>query len=166
MKTIEKSIEVAQPVTVIYNHWTQFEDFPEFMVGVKQVRQLDDRTLYWKAEVGGRIEEWTAEIIEQTVDECIAWRSITGAMNSGIVTFQPVDGAHTRMTVRMKYDPKGVVESLGDSLGFMNHRVAGDLGRFKRFIEGRHAPTGCWRGEIHGGKVTPPGLDRGDSLIE
>lgn len=166
MKTIEKSIEVAQPVTVIYNQWTQFEDFPEFMAGVKQVRQLDDRTLYWKAEVGGRIEEWTAEIIEQTVDECIAWRSITGAMNSGIVTFQPVDGAHTRMTVRMKYDPKGVVESLGDSLGFMSHRISGDLNRFKSFIESRNAPTGSWRGEIHGRKVTPPNPDRGDSLIE
>jgi len=166
MKTIEKSIEVAQPVTVIYNQWTQFEDFPEFMAGVKQVSQLDDRTLYWKAQVGGRIEEWTAEIIEQTVDECIAWRSITGAMNSGIVTFQPVDGEHTRVTVRMKYDPKGVMESLGDSLGFMSHRISGDLNRFKSFIEGRNAPTGSWRGEIHGRKVTPPNLDRGDSLIE
>ena len=93
MKTIEKSTEVAQPLTVVYNQWTQFEDFPEFMAGVKEVRQLDSRILYWRAEVGGKIEEWTAEIFDQVADDHIAWRSLTGAKNSGVVRFEEIEHA-------------------------------------------------------------------------
>lgn len=43
MAKIEKSITVNVPVSVAYNQWTQFEEFPRFMEGVKEVRQLDDR---------------------------------------------------------------------------------------------------------------------------
>ena len=57
MATIERSIEVAVPVRTAYNQWTQFEEFPRFMEGVKSVRQLDDRRLVWRAEVGGREKE-------------------------------------------------------------------------------------------------------------
>lgn len=166
MKTIEKSIDVAQPQTVVYNQWTQFEDFPEFMRGVKEVRQLDSRILYWRAEIGGKIEEWTAEIFEQVADECIAWRSLTGARNSGVVHFEPIDEEHTRVRVRVEYEPLGAIEMVGDSLGFPSARIAGDLERFKEFIENRHGPTGCWRGEIHGQRVTTPAMDRGDVFSE
>jgi uncharacterized membrane protein len=50
MTTIEKSIEVNVPVRTAYNQWTQFEDFPRFMEGVQEVRQLDDKRLHWRAE--------------------------------------------------------------------------------------------------------------------
>ena len=49
MSTIEKSIEVNVPVRTAYNQWTQFEEFPRFMEGVKEVTQLDDTRLHWKA---------------------------------------------------------------------------------------------------------------------
>ena len=97
METIEKSIEVDQPISVVYNQWTQFEDFPEFMEGVKEVQQLDDKRLHWKAEVAGKIKEWNAEIFEQIPDQRIAWRSRTGAKNSGMVNFQPVGPIRTRV---------------------------------------------------------------------
>ena len=87
MATIERSIEVAVPVRTAYNQWTQFEEFPRFMEGVKSVRQVDDRRLVWRAEVGGREKEWEAEITEQHPDERIAWRSLTGASNAGVITF-------------------------------------------------------------------------------
>src|SRR5919112_2756568 len=50
LSTIEQSIELDVPVQTAYNQWTQFEDFPRFMDGVEQVRQLDDRHLHWVAE--------------------------------------------------------------------------------------------------------------------
>ena len=156
MKTIEKSIEVAQPVNVVYNQWTQFEDFPQFMEGVKEVRQLDDKRLHWKAEVGGETEEWDAEIFEQIPDQRIAWRSIGGTKNSGMVNFQPLGANETRVTVNVNYDPESPKEKIGSALGVLNARVSGDLKRFKEFIEQRGAPTGSWRGEIHGRNVEPP----------
>jgi uncharacterized membrane protein len=43
MSRIEQSIDVDVPVETAYNQWTQFEEFPRFMDGVKRVEQLDDR---------------------------------------------------------------------------------------------------------------------------
>jgi uncharacterized membrane protein len=153
MSTVEKSIEVNVPVRVAYNQWTQFEDFPQFMQGVQEVRQVGEKGQHWRANIGGKEKEWDAEIIEQTPDQVIAWRSITGAPNGGRVTFQPLGPNQTRVNLEMEYDPEGVVENVGDALGLVSGRVQGDLNRFKQFIESRGAETGAWRGEIHGGQV-------------
>ena len=75
MTHTEKTIEVDVPVRTAYNQWTQFETFPRFMKGVKKVKQLDDKTLHWVAEIGGRDVEWTAEITHQEPDRHIGWRS-------------------------------------------------------------------------------------------
>jgi uncharacterized membrane protein len=83
MAVIERSIEVEVPVRVAYNQWTQFAEFPKFMEGVREVRQLDDKTLHWRAAVGGKTEEWTAEITEQVPDQRIAWRAHAGKRNAG-----------------------------------------------------------------------------------
>jgi uncharacterized membrane protein len=156
MKTIEKSIEVSQPVHVVYNQWTQFEEFPRFMDGVKEVRQLDEKRLHWRADVGGKLEEWDAEIFEQIPDQRIAWRSIGGAKNSGLVTFTPLSPNETKVSLSLHYDPESATEKFGSALGVVNARVSGDLKRFKDFIEERGAATGAWRGEIHGRDVQSP----------
>ena len=166
MKTIEKTIEVSQPVKVVYNQWTQFEEFPKFMEGVKTVVQLNDKTLQWNAQVAGRTEEWDAEIFEQIPDQRIAWRSITGAKNSGMVNFYPVAENQTRITLHLNYDPQGAVEQLGGALGVVQSRIAADLQRFKEFIESRGASTGGWRGEIHGRNVEAVRPDRGGPLAD
>ncbi|MCI0747471.1 MAG: SRPBCC family protein [Verrucomicrobia subdivision 3 bacterium] len=157
METIEKSIEVDAPISTVYNQWTQFEEFPRFMEGVKEVRQLDEKRLHWVAEVAGKRKEWDAEIFEQTPDQRIAWRSTVGARNSGQVSFQPIANNATRIALKLNYDPEGATESIGDALGVVGRRVEGDLKRFKEFIQARQHETGAWRGEIHGRKVQPPG---------
>jgi uncharacterized membrane protein len=149
MATIEKSIDVCVPVRTAYNQWTQFEDFPRFMEGVKKVVQLDDTRLHWKAQIAGKEKEWDAEIYEQVPDKRIAWRTISGAPNNGIVTFQDTSPTKTRIALKMEYDPETFVEKTGDAVGIVSMRVEGDLTRFKEFIEARGRETGAWRGEIH-----------------
>ncbi len=156
METIEKVIEVDAPLSTVYNQWTQFEDFPKFMEGIEEVRQLDARRLHWKAEIGGKHKEWDAEIFEQIPDQRIAWRSTSGSQNSGMVNFQPASGNHTKVCLKLNYDPEGMVENVGDLLGVVGRRVQGDLERFKDFIQTRHHETGAWRGEIHGRETLPP----------
>ena len=150
METIEQSIEVEAPLSTVYNQWTQFGDFPEFMEGVEEVRQLGNRHLHWVAHVAGHRHVWDAEIYEQVPDQRIAWRSISGTPNEGEVQFEPVSGSRTRVQIRIKYQPQGALEKIGDALGVASARVKGDLKRFKEFIEARGTPTGAWRGEIHG----------------
>jgi len=159
--TVEKSVEVNVPVSTAYNQWTQFEQFPRFMEGVKEVRQLDDKHLHWVAQVATQEKEWDAEILEQTPDRRISWRNTDGAYNEGIVDFLPIDGGKTKVTARISYEPSSILESVGDTLGFMSRRIQGDLDRFKEFIESRGGQqTGSWRGEIHKGQVETTHSDK------
>ncbi|MEO5930981.1 MAG: SRPBCC family protein [Candidatus Kapaibacterium sp.] len=153
MATVEKSIEVDVPVSTAYNQWTQFEEFPQFMDGVSAVKQLDDKHLHWTAEIGGKEEQWEAEITSQVPDEKIAWRSVSGAENTGIVTFTPIDQGRTQVHLRIEYKPEGFIETVGDMLGSVSRSVEGDLERFKSFIEARRTESGEWRGHIHAGEV-------------
>src|SRR5262245_11434573 len=149
MSTLEQSIDVNVPVRTAYNQWTQFEEFPRFMEGVKEVKQLDDKRLHWRANIGGKEEEWDADIAEQIPDKRIAWKNISGATNAGVVTFHRLNDNQTRIMLQVEYDPKGIVEKVGDMVGVVSARVRGDLQRFKEFIESHGRETGAWRGEIH-----------------
>ncbi len=148
MATAMKYVDVAVPVSVAYNQWTQFEDFPRFMEGVKGVRQLDDQRLHWHAEIGGKDVEWDALITEQLPDERIAWRSIGGAKNAGVVTFHRLSGDTTRVTLQLEYEPETLTESAGSALGLVERRIEGDLERYKQFMESRGRETGGWRGTV------------------
>jgi uncharacterized membrane protein len=147
MSEIMESVDVNVPVRRAYDQWTQFETFPKFMEGVKQVRQLDDRTLEWVADVAGKEKRWKAKITEQEPDQRIAWTSTEGARNAGVVTFHRLGEGRSRVTLQLDVEPEGPLESAGDALGVVKHRVKDDMERFKKFIESRGQETGAWRGE-------------------
>ena len=152
MERVEKTIEVDCPVRTVYNQWTQFEEFPKFMAGVKEVRQLDDTHLHWCAEVWGKDKEWDAEITEQEPDERISWRSVGGATNAGTVRFEPLGENRTRVRLVMSYEPEGVTENVGDAIGAVRSQVEKSVKDFKQFIEARRSETGAWRGEVRDGQ--------------
>ena len=156
MARIERSIDVDVAPRIAYDQWTQFEEFPRFMDGVDSVVQLDDRRLQWVATIGGQRREWTAEIVDQTPDTRIAWRSIDGTVNSGAVLFTPLGPDRVRVSLTIEAEPSDPVEAAGTALGVLGRQVDEDLARFKAFIESRVAPTGAWRGEIHGQRVEAP----------
>jgi uncharacterized membrane protein len=153
MARVEKSVDVKVPINVAYDQWTQFEEFPRFMEGVEEVVQRDDKFLDWTAEVGGRTEVWTAEIVDQVPDTRIAWKSVAGASNAGAVLFEPLGTDLTRVTLRMEIEPRGPVETLGELAGVVDRQVQGDLERFRDLVEARGSASGGWRGEIHGDRV-------------
>jgi len=148
MSTIEESIEVDVPVETAYNQWTQFEEFPQFMDGVEEVRQIDETHVHWVAAFGGSRHEWDAEITEQLAGERVAWRNTDGKENAGVVTFHKLDDKRSRVMVQMDFVPEGIKEKVGDKLGASDRRVQGDLKRFKELIEARDSETGAWRGEV------------------
>jgi uncharacterized membrane protein len=150
VSTVTEHVDVDVPVRTAYNQWTQFEEFPQFMEGVREIRQLDATHTHWKTEIAGVKREFDAEITEQLPDERVAWKSIEGEKQAGVVTFHRLDDTHTRVTVQMDYDPQGLMESAGDKLGVVDRRVRGDLKRFKEHIERRGGmESGAWRGEIN-----------------
>lgn len=148
IKHIEKAIEVKARLSVVYNQWTQFEQFPDFMRGVKSVVQLDDRHLAWRAKILGHEVGWEAEITEQVPDQHISWRSTSGHPNKGTIYFTSVNTEITKMTLTIEYEAQGLLEKITDALGALSFRIAGDLHSFRKFIEQRGAATGGWRGII------------------
>ena len=148
MSTIEESIEVAVPVRTAYNQWTQFEEFPRFMEGVEEIRQLSDTRLHWKTKIAGVERAFDAEITEQHPDHRIAWHSVEGTHHAGVVTFHRLSDDTSRIMLQLDSEPEGAVEKVGDALGILKRRVKGDLERFKKMIESRGAETGAWRGEV------------------
>ena len=151
----EKSIQVDVPVSTAYGQWTQFEDFPHFMGGVSEVHQHTDRSLHWIAEIAGVRREWEATIVEQVPDQKIAWAAKEGATNAGAVRFEPVGAGSTLVHLSLEYEPEGLVETIGDKLGFVERQVESDLQRFKALVESEGYAGGGWRGTIN------PGLDAG-----
>jgi carbon monoxide dehydrogenase subunit G len=166
---VEKSIQVDVPLSTAYNQWTQFEDFPHFMGGVKEVRQLDDRRLHWVAEIAGVRREWEASILEQVPDQKVAWAATSGATNAGAVRFEPAGADSTVVYLSLEYEPEGLVEQVGDKLGIVERQVTSDLERFKKLIEDQGYASGAWRGGVNEGVgVGTPGveaaaLSQGDS---
>ena len=157
---VEKSVKVDVPLSTAYNQWTQFEDFPHFMGGVKEVRQLDDRRLQWTAEIAGVRRQWEASILEQVPDQKIAWAATAGATNAGAVRFEPAGPGSTIVSLTLEYEPEGVVEQIGDKLGIVERQVTSDLQRFKELIEAEGYASGAWRGAVNEGVgVGTPGVE-------
>lgn len=148
MTTAQKSVDVAVPINMAYNQWTQFEDFPEFMADVESVTQIDDRHLHWVVEVGGFQRSFDTEITEQHPEERIAWRSTEGTEQAGVVTFHKLDDNLTRVTLQMEMEPAGAAETVGEKTGLVGQVVERDMKNFKEFIESRGSETGAWRDDI------------------
>ena len=166
---VERSIEVQVPVRTAYDQWTQFEDFPHFMGGVKEVQQKGDQRLHWVAEIAGVRREWDAAVIEQVPDQKIAWAATSGATNAGAVRFEPAGAGSTLVFLTLEYEPEGLVEQVGDKLGIVGRQVDADLKRFKELVEDQGYASGAWRGSVTPGvDVGTPGVEdaqasRGDS---
>jgi uncharacterized membrane protein len=146
--SVAETIEINVSPRTAYNQWTQFEDFPQFMKSVKEIRQLDDKHLQWRAKIAGEEKEFDVEITEQIPDKRIAWRSITGVKNGGVVTFHKISDHCCRVTLQMDYEPENMAESIGDSLGAVRMEARSNLQNFKEMLEKRGSETGGWRGEI------------------
>ncbi len=147
--TIEQSIDLDVPVRTAYDQWTRFEEFPQFMKGVEEIRQIDDRHLHWVADFGGSRHEWDAEIVEQSPEERVAWRNTDGKDNAGVVTFHKLSDTSSRVMVQIDFVPEGIKEKVGAAINAPDRQVKGDLERFKELVEAKGGPDeGGWRGEV------------------
>ncbi|MFI9270834.1 SRPBCC family protein [Kitasatospora sp. NPDC052896] len=143
MAQVEESIEVAVPVTEAYQQWTRFEEFPRFMAGVERIDRPAPELTHWVVRVAGAVREFDARITEQLPDERIAWTAVAGEPHqSGVVTFHRIDPNRSRVMLQLDYAPQGLVETVGDALGFVQRQVIDDLKCFKDFIESRTTGAG------------------------
>ncbi|WP_434969693.1 SRPBCC family protein [Microbacterium sp. bgisy207] len=149
--TMTADIEVDAPIRAVYDQWTQFEDFPQFMGSVNSITQTTDDLTHWTVSIGGVEREFDAEIVDQVPDDHVEWASTGERVHTGRVAFTPVTDDRTRVELRMEWEPETFVEKAGAGLNLDEAAARMDLERFKSFIEERGRETGGWRGEIHNG---------------
>lgn len=135
MSKIEESVEVEVPVSTVYDLWTRFTEFPRFMTGVDRIDQVSETLTHWVTNVDGVHREFDARITEQIPNERIAWASVSGAVQSGVVTFHRLGDHQSRVMLQLDLDPHGVLDIIADKLGFVSHQIQQDLQEFRHFAE-------------------------------
>jgi uncharacterized membrane protein len=150
---IQQAIDVATPIKIAYNLWTQFEEWPSFMHRVDSAEQVDDATVAITTKVWGINKQFEAEIIEQRPDERIEWDVSQGLAHSGVVTFHELAPRLTRIEVTLDVNPDSLLEKMGRGMRFTKRAVRGDLHRFKAYAEMAEEDEGGWRGTIEDGEV-------------
>ncbi len=156
---IIEQIDIGAPVDVVYNQWTQFQDFSNFMKKVEGVDQKEEQKLTFKAQVFWSHRTWEATIVDQVPDQQIVWRS-NGPKGhvDGAVTFHEITPNLTRVLVVLEYHPQGLFERTGNLWRAQGRRARLELKHFRRHVmmQAMLHPDDLegWRGEIHDSKVT------------
>src|SRR4051794_6255040 len=150
---VQQSVDVAAPIDIVYDQWTQFEDYPKFMHRVQRVEQRDDAHVAFHAKGWGINRMWEAEIVEQRPDERIVFKSMNGVQITGVVTFHDMAERLTRIELNIDVDPDGPIEKIARGTRMIKRAARGDLKRFKAYVEMHEDETGAWRGEIQDGDV-------------
>jgi uncharacterized membrane protein len=141
MSSLESSIEVEAPILAAYGAWARVEDLPRFVGEVESVRWTEPRHVLGTSRVGRKKVEWEAEIWQQEPGRFFAWRSTSGARNSGAISFTSLEPGRTRVDVRVHFEPYAIAETVGDALSLVSQRVESALDLFKRLVEtGADAP--------------------------
>lgn len=133
---IQESIDVDVSVRDAYEQWSRFEEFPEFMESVVEVDELDERRTRWVTEIAGITRGFEAEIVEQTPFQRIAWSSVDGPHQGGVVTFHELSDHTTRVMYQMDFEPEGIAERAGAITGLVARQIRQDLEAFKEYVEG------------------------------
>ncbi|MEV6149569.1 SRPBCC family protein [Nonomuraea sp. NPDC052129] len=157
---IAETLDIGAPVRVVYNQWTQFQDFPTFMKKVEHVENESDEKLSWKTQVFLSHRNWESHIVEQVPDERIIWRS-KGPKGyvDGAVSFHAITPNLTRVLLVLEYHPRGVVEHVGNVWRAPGRRVRLEFKHFRRHVmtqtmlHPEEIASGGWRGVIHDGEV-------------
>lgn len=156
---IIEETDIGAPVDVVYNQWTQFQDWSGFMKKLEDVEQVEDEKINFQAQVLWSHRSWEGRIVDQVPNERIVWRSkAEKGRVEGAVTFHELAPSLTRVLVVIEYYPQGFFEQTGNLWRAQGRRVRLELKHFRRHVMTQamlHSDElEGWRGEIHDGEVT------------
>jgi uncharacterized membrane protein len=150
---VQQDIDIGVPLSTVYNEWTQFENWPEFMHRLTSASQEDETHVAFKTKIWGKTKEFKAEIVEQRPDERIEWRVVDGVSHTGVVTFHELAPRLTRVEVSLDFEPGSLIEKAARGMRFVKRAVRADLARFKAHVLMEDEASGEWRGKVEDGDV-------------
>ncbi len=149
---VHESVEVQAPLQDVFTYWSNFENFPNFMSNIEEVRMTGQDTSHWRVKGPlGKSVEFDAKTTEMDPSRGIGWNTVDGEiMTSGEVRLDEVSPGRTRVEVTMNYaDPPGgkVGEAVAKVLSDPEKSMKEDLQNFSRIVE---------RGELGGSESQTP----------
>jgi uncharacterized membrane protein len=150
---VQQDMDIGVPLSVVYNQWTQFEEWPKFMHRLKSASQEDETHVKFKAKIWGKSKEFTAEIVEQRPEERIEWKVTDGISHTGVITFHELAPRLTRIEVNVDLEPGSMAEKFARGARLFKRAVRADMARFKAYVLMSEEETGEWRGTIEDGDV-------------
>jgi uncharacterized membrane protein len=151
---VQQAVDVPVPVSVAYNEFTQFEEWPSFMHRVTSVSQEDETNVSFKSKIWGVSREFQAEIDEQRPDERIKWHVTQGLSHQGVATFHELAPRLTRIEVNVDVEPGSLIEKFARGARHVKRAIRADLHRFKAYVMMNEEESGAWRGTIDDAEVT------------
>jgi uncharacterized membrane protein len=145
---IDDAITINRPRDEVYRFWRDFSNLAHFMEHVQSVHaSAGSNRSHWIAKgPGGKRMEWDAEIVNESENELIAWRSLDGSEvpNAGSVHFKDASGGRgTEVKIELQYVPCG--GSVGAFVARLFNedpaqQVHNDLKRLKARLEAGFVP--------------------------
>ncbi|MYZ10023.1 cyclase [Streptomyces sp. SID2999] len=133
--SLAETLDINAPVAIAWGLWSDVTKWPDFLSHIRNVEKLDNRHFTWQLKLPGANKNFTAELTEVIPEDRIAWRTTDGVSHAGVVTFHHLSDTTSRVTLQIKYDPKGFVEHLG-ALTNLDPTLANyDLGEFQKLAE-------------------------------
>lgn len=139
---LSSTITVNRPVAEVYAFWQDPRNYAQFMDNIDSVNPSTGGRSRWKVKApAGLTVEWEAEIVADTPNEMIRWRSTAESKvsNTGTVTFRQATGNRgTIVKVQIEYRPKAGPLGSAVAKAFSSipkTQLSQDLRRFKQLIE-------------------------------
>ncbi|HLY66868.1 MAG TPA: SRPBCC family protein [Chloroflexota bacterium] len=141
---VEERVKVPAPVAEVYQRWTDFSRYPEFVEHIQEVRPVGGGRYHWSGRLLGITQEWETEVVDQQENQRLAWRSLDGTRQYGAVTFEPLPNNQTQVNLRMEYTPpEGMGSRELDQLTHSTRRsVKRSLKHFAALVRGERTPEG------------------------
>ncbi len=138
MSSTETTIDLDVPVELAYRKWASLENLPQLLTVVDSVDTADGEISHWTVSLGPVTREFDARVTEVQAEKRIAWKSITGPMHAGVITFHHIDEHRCRLGVQLDFEPDGVAETVASALQIVESAIEYDLGAFKASVEQEH----------------------------
>ncbi|HLL23556.1 MAG TPA: SRPBCC family protein [Kofleriaceae bacterium] len=156
-RSLRRGIHVRRVITIqasaaeIYDVWRDLTNLPRFMSHVKSVTREDADISRWVVEIAGKELTWRAQVVEDTPNRRLRWKSIGGDIShqGEIDIREQANGRGTLLEVKMHYLPPGGVLVAGVLHGFLRKLAKVDIGtelvRLRQLLETGEIATGARR---------------------
>ncbi|MCL2932766.1 MAG: SRPBCC family protein [Trichodesmium sp. MAG_R03] len=131
-------IEIAAPIDLVWNLWSDLEQMPQWMKWIESVEILKDNPELsrWKLASGNFKFSWLSRIQRIVTHQIIQWESVDGLPNRGAIRFYDRhDSSIVRLTIA--YGVPGWLIKIMDNLflrQIVESTLMADLERFRDYV--------------------------------